>query len=154
MVEAYYLTDLPGTELWRRLGRRKSLAIRLLPYVAAVLWLAVAPRERYIWWWLPFLAAGLPALAATVSPLTFILRRRREVLAVWPGAEQRLWAEFIIGLVVLSALVATVGPVLLAAVTQDVRFALACAIAVVFLLRWAWVLLSQRRFPLPATPAT
>jgi hypothetical protein len=145
VVEAYYLTDLPGTPVWGRLGRRKLLALRLPPYVIAVLLLAVDPRDRYIVWWLPFLPAALPAFVATVWPPIFILGRRRELLAVWPGPEQRWSAASIMALIVFSAMAAPVGTVVIALVTQDVRFALAFAITVALLLRWAWVLLGRRR---------
>jgi hypothetical protein len=154
VVEAYLLTDLPGTQLWRRLRRRDSLTIRLMPYVFAVVLLAVAPKDRYIFWWLPFLTAGVPAFAATVSLPILILRWRRHVIAVWPGPEQRWSAATIMALILSSAVAATAGTVALALVTQDVRFALACAITVAWLLRWAWVLLARRRFPTPTASAT
>ena len=147
LVEVYHATDLPGTKFWRRLARRDRLTIRLLPYACAVLIWAVAPKDRYLAWWLAFLAAGLEPFFATVAPPIVMLRRLRDLRALWPGPEQRRSAISIIALIVVSAAAATGGMVLVALITQDARFAAASALTVAFLLRWAWVLLSRRRFP-------
>ena len=46
-----------------------------------------------------------------------VLRRRRELVAVWPGHDQRRFAGSIMALVVFSAMAATGGTVVLALVT-------------------------------------
>jgi len=147
VVEVYYnRPGLPGTQFWRRLDPRDRLATRLVPYACAVLVWAVAPRERYLAWWFAFLAAGFEPFFATVAPPMVMLRRFRDVRALWRGPEERWSARSVIVLIVFSAAVATGGIVLVALITHDVRFAAASALTVAFLLRWAYVLLSRRRF--------
>lgn len=145
VFESYY-----GRRLLARVGRRATVLLVLPTVVFTALLLAIDPKDRYIFWWLPIAVAGPTILAATIHPPILLVRWRRRLAAVWPErGKQRALASLAVGLVVASSLATVLGTVLLGNATRDLRLAVAVSLLAALLLRLAWELVGRG---LPGSP--
>ena len=79
VFDAYY-----GRRLLPRVGRRGTIILVLPMVVLTALLLAIDPKHRYIFWWLPIGVAGPTILAATLHPPILLVRWRSRLAAEWP----------------------------------------------------------------------
>jgi hypothetical protein len=152
VVNGFYLAGPQRARYLARIGRRRLLETALLPNIAIATLLVVAPRQRYILWWVPAIQAGLLALLATIVFPFLLLRRHSE----WPEVQhhERRAMNVVIGLLVLSALTPPIGIVLLTLATGDFRLAFALALTAAYVLHWAWILVVRPGAHHPAAGST
>ncbi len=148
VFDAYY-----ARRLLPRLGRRGTIILVLPTAVLTALLLAIDPKHRDIFWWLPIAVAGPTILAATLHPPILLVRWRSRLTAVWPEpGKQRALASLALGLVIASALATVLGTILVGSATQDLRLAFAVSLLAALLLRVAWELLGNRLAGSPDQP--